>query len=98
MCGNYGRIYMCPPDIGDIHALMAKVKAYEQAVLYQSIGEIDDPFDFEGMMDAGHNHALLSQRVDKAVKPLLPEEGIPRNRKLHIHGQNLGIPYRKGIQ
>lgn len=75
-CGGYNRCYMCPPDIGEIHELMAKVKSFDQAVLYQSIGEIDDPFDFEGMMDAGHNHALLSQRVDKAVKLVLTENHL----------------------
>lgn len=71
-CGGYNHCYMCPPDIGEIHALMAKVKAFRQAVLYQSIAQIEDPFDFEGMMEAGHNHALLSQRIGKAVEPMLP--------------------------
>ena len=75
-CGAYNRCYMCPPDIGQIHELMAKVKSYDRAVLYQSIGEIDDPFDFEGMMDVGHNHALLSQRVGRAVKPILPKNHL----------------------
>ena len=26
ICGNYGRSYMCPPDIGPIDELMARVK------------------------------------------------------------------------
>lgn len=75
-CGAYNRCYMCPPDIGEIQALMEQVRSYDRAVLYQSIAQIDDPFDFEGMMDAGHNHALLSQRVNQAVAALLPENRL----------------------
>lgn len=75
-CGGYNRCYMCPPDIGEIHELMDKVKSYDRAILYQSIGKIEDPFDFEGMMDCGHNHALLSQRVNKAVADMLPENHL----------------------
>lgn len=73
-CGTYNRCYMCPPDIGPIAELMAKVKSYTNAVLYQSISCIDDPFDFEGMMDAGHNHALLSQRIHHRIKQNLSVE------------------------
>ena len=64
-CGNYGRCYMCPPDIGDIRELMKQAVSYDGAVLYQSIGKLEDPFDYEGMMEAAHRHALLSQRIRK---------------------------------
>jgi len=68
-CGNYGRCYMCPPDNGDIEELMAKVHSYPHAVLYQSITEIEDSFDFEGMIEAGQSHAALSQVIEAAIKP-----------------------------
>ena len=72
-CGKYGRCYMCPPDIPDIDTLMAKVRQYKHALLYQSVSEIEDCFDFEGMMEAGHKHVLLSQRIQEQLKATLPQ-------------------------
>lgn len=62
-CGKYGRCWMCPPDIEEIDVLMHRVKEYSGAVLYQTVSDIDDSFDMEGMLKAGHNHAALSQKI-----------------------------------
>ena len=70
-CGKYGRCWMCPPDIGEIDALMAELRTYEHGLLYQTIYEIEDSFDIEGMGEASRSHAKVSQRVNDAVKPLL---------------------------
>ena len=70
-CGKYGCCWMCPPDIGDIDALMAQVRGYQHGLLYQSISEIEDSFDIEGMMEAGEKHAWLSQRIEAFLMPLL---------------------------
>lgn len=72
-CGMYGRCYMCPPDVGPIEALMARAQAYPRALLYQTIGTLEDSFDIEGMGAAGDAHAQVSQRIQRAVKPLLGE-------------------------
>ena len=71
-CGKFGRCYMCPPDIGPVETLMEQVKSYTYAVLYQSIGTIEDSFDFEGMMEVGHAHCMLSQRIRTALEGRLP--------------------------
>lgn len=71
-CGRYGRCWMCPPDIGEIDVLMAQLKGYSHGLLYQTIYDIEDSFDIEGMGEASRNHAQVSQRVNDAVKPLLP--------------------------
>lgn len=70
-CGMYGRCWMCPPDIGEIDALMAEISQYQCGLLYQSIAEIEDSFDIEGMQAAGENHAWLSQRIEANLKPVL---------------------------
>lgn len=71
-CGQFGKCYMCPPDIGPVEELMAAIRSYSHAVLYQSIGTIEDSFDFEGMMEAGHGHCLLSQRIREKLEGKLP--------------------------
>lgn len=62
---------MCPPDTGDIETAMAQVRRYPWALLYQTIGAIEDSFDIEGMEERAREHARVSQRVQQAVRPLL---------------------------
>lgn len=72
-CGGYGRCWMCPPHIGPIDELMAQVRSYPRALWFQTIGEIEDSYDIEGMFEAGAVHARVSRKVAEAVKPLLQE-------------------------
>lgn len=72
-CGKYGRCYMCPPDVGDIEPLMDKVRGFSRALVYQTISPLEDSFDYEGMVAAGHNHVQLSQRIQNKLPGLLPQ-------------------------
>ena len=72
-CGNYGRCYMCPPDVGEIEPLIARVRSYPKGLLYQTIHEIEDSFDFEGMMEGGKLHMLCSQKLQATLAPHLPK-------------------------
>ena len=47
-CGRFGKYWNCPPAIGEPDALIEKLHTYDFAVLYQTIGEIEDSFDIEG--------------------------------------------------
>ena len=67
-CGMYGRNYQCPPHIGDIDILMNKVRSYDKAIVYQSIYEIEDSYDFEGMMAAGKKHNKLTHKLHQYLK------------------------------
>lgn len=71
-CGLYGRCWMCPPDIGEIGVLMARLKTYRRGLLYQTVYAIEDSFDIEGMGEAAAAHAQVSQTVNAALRPLLP--------------------------
>ncbi len=73
-CGGFGKCWMCPPYVGPVDEVMAQVRRYPNAVLYQTISEIEDSFDIEGMFEAGANHAQISQKVNAAVKPLIDGE------------------------
>lgn len=71
-CGKYGKCWACPPDIGAIDELMEQLKSYSYGLIYQTIHAIEDSFDIEGMGQAGMRHALVSQSLNDAIKPLLP--------------------------
>ncbi len=62
-CGLYGKCYMCPPDVGDIEALMREVKKYEYALVYQTVKALEDSFDFEGMISAKKETYPLAQKL-----------------------------------
>ena len=76
-CGNYGKNYMCPPDIGTIEELMQELRTYETALVYQTVGFLEDSYDFEGMMEAGNRHNELAQKLRaSAQERSAQEDGI----------------------
>lgn len=72
-CGKFGKCWVCPPELPDTAVVMETVRGYSHALWYQSVSQLEDSFDVEGMFAAGRNHALLSQRLQELAKPILPE-------------------------
>lgn len=69
-CGNYGTNWTCPPYVGDIDTLMAQLKKYKQAIIFQKIYKLEDSFDIEGMQSSLHNFRELTNTISNALKPL----------------------------
>lgn len=84
-CGVYGKCWMCPPDVGEIEELMAEVRRYDHALVYQLIGQLEDSFDVEGMAEAKQSLRRLSQ----SLRPVFVGEGI--DRVLHLSAGGCGI-------
>lgn len=84
-CGMYGKCYMCPPDVGDIDMLMAQLKKYDYAFVYQTVSNIEDSFDFEGMMEAKKK----SYSIAKAFRCIFLEMGI--SNALHLGAGGCGV-------
>ena len=74
-CGNYGKNYMCPPDIGSIEELMQELRTYETALVYQTVGILEDSYDFERMMEAGNRHNVLAQKLRILAQERAGQEG-----------------------
>ncbi len=70
-CGEYGMCWMCPPDVGEIEDLMAKVQSYPKAILFQTITKPEDSFDIEGMGNAGKELTDLCLRLRNALEDQL---------------------------
>ena len=70
-CGVYGRCYTCPPDVGDIDDLIAKVRSYDKCLLYQLISPLEDSFDVEGMAEAARRFTAVCQKVLAALRPVM---------------------------
>ena len=65
-CGVYGKCWMCPPDIGEIHELMAVIPTYRYALVYQTVYPLEDSFDIEGMQRSKREFTKLVQKVKTA--------------------------------
>lgn len=94
VCGNYGRNWMCPPDAGDIHDLMAALRSYSYALVYQTVSELEDSYDFEGMMDAGvaHNRLMVELRrgIDALALPRVLHLGAGGCRMCEVCAKRTG--------
>lgn len=84
-CGMYGRCYMCPPDVGEIGDLMQALGEYDYALVYQTVTELEDSFDFEGMIEAKKSFYPISQGLRKAFLEL----GI--SKVLHLGAGGCGV-------
>ena len=84
-CGMYGKCYMCPPDVGDIDELMAEVANYGYALVYQTVSELEDSFDFEGMVEAKRRTYPLAQ----SMREIFKNSGI--KKVLHLGAGGCGV-------
>lgn len=71
-CGMFGRSWMCPPLVGEVEELIQSLKAYHWAVVYQTVDELEDSYDFEGMMAAGEKMNRLTTRVRRELAEVSP--------------------------
>ena len=84
-CGVYGKCWMCPPDVGDINVLMNEVGKYDYALVYQTVTELEDSYDFEGMIAAKKQSYPIAQSLRKTF-------GDPKFTKvLHLGAGGCGV-------
>ena len=69
-CGEYGKCWMCPPDVGDVNELMKKAQSYSHGVLYNSVSQLEDSFDFEGMMEAKQKFNEIALKITNGIREL----------------------------
>lgn len=58
ICGNgacemYGKTWACPPALGDAKECRQRCLGYSNAMLFSAVYELEDSFDYEGMLEAG---------------------------------------------
>lgn len=75
-CGKYGKCWVCPPELPEPKTVMAQIRSHSHALWYQSVHPLEDSFDIEGMMDAGKNHVMLSQRLQNTAAALLGKKPL----------------------
>lgn len=62
-CHAYGSNWSCPPACGTIQQCGEKMKQFTRGVLVQTIGELEDSWDFEGIQDAAEKHGARFREI-----------------------------------
>lgn len=65
-CRIYGKNWACPPACGTLEECARRLQEYPAGILLQTVGEIEDWMDFEGMMEVEKHHKETFERyVDR---------------------------------
>lgn len=55
---------------------MERARGYDWLLVYQTVSRLEDSFDFEGMMEAAHQHSLLSRRMEQLCAGRIPGQRL----------------------
>lgn len=67
-CRSYARSWTCPPACGELEGYRKAIEGRRAAVLVQTVAELEDDFDFEGMQDAAKLHEDRFRSFASAVR------------------------------
>lgn len=68
VCRNYDTNWMGPPAIGPIKDLMIIANRYKQGILLQTVHQLSDSFDWDGMVDARKVHDTIFRKILSKIK------------------------------
>lgn len=66
-CAMYDRRWSCPPGCGTLDDCRALLTGYTHGILVQSVGELEDSFDIETMMETEATHKERFYAMRKAL-------------------------------
>ncbi|WP_407309474.1 DUF2284 domain-containing protein [Desulfosporosinus sp. SB140] len=67
-CGSYDKNWMCPPMVGPVNNLIKRALGFNQGLLFQTVHQLEDSFDWEGMQEGQANHEKIFRRILEHVK------------------------------
>ncbi len=75
-CSVFGHNWACPPACGTIEECTSILREYSDGIIVQSIVELEDEFDFEGIQELGKRHSTNSINFTKYLRETYPEHNI----------------------
>lgn len=73
MCRNYGTSWACPPAVGTLEECRERVERYEKMLLFSKKYELEDSYDFEGMVEGMKEFKETVDRFRKNLENRLSE-------------------------
>jgi len=71
-CQAYGKSWNCPPACGTLEECSERMHKFKKGLILQSTGELEDSFDFEGIMELGERHSNAFDKFADLVREMYP--------------------------
>ncbi len=71
-CGKYARNWSCPPGCGTLDQCRQQLLSYKTGILVQTVGEIEDSMDWEGMKDTEERHKKTFLETAEKLRKIAP--------------------------
>jgi len=66
-CKNYDTSWSCPPACAPIEDMQLSVKKYTKGILVQTVGDLEDSFDWDGIMETGARHKINFRKMREVL-------------------------------
>lgn len=67
-CGQYGKRWSCPPGCGTLDECRELLTGRTHGILVQSVGDIEDSYDFEAMMEIEAEHKARFAQMHQILR------------------------------
>ncbi len=71
-CHQYGKRWSCPPGCGELDVLRQKINTYTKGILVQTVGQLEDAFDGEAMIETEQAHKAHLVQMQKILLEQYP--------------------------
>lgn len=72
-CARYGRSWSCPPHAGSLEECGEKIAGCREGILVQTVQEIEDTFNGEGMMESEQLHKERFNAMQDRLAAVCPD-------------------------
>ena len=79
ICRKYGTTWSCPPALGTVEECRERLQHYEKLLVFSCKYDLEDSFDYEGMMDGMAAFKVSCRKLDDRIRNLLSEYLILSN-------------------
>jgi len=75
VCGKYNKSWTCPPAIEPLERQKEKITVFSKAFVFTTKADLEDSFDYEGMVNAKENHVRLTDELHERFGATNPVYG-----------------------
>ena len=75
VCGSYNKSWSCPPAVDSPEQQKETVGAFSSAFVFTTKGDLEDSFDYEGMLNAKDRHNRLTSEMHERFGKTNPVYG-----------------------
>ena len=72
-CGQYGTTWACPPGVGTLEECKSRILKYQHLFVFTTVHELEDSYDFEGMMEGKERHNALCPNIAESFRNEYPD-------------------------